>query len=233
MVALFVVRGEKPSLESWPLLLRATFGSCAVFLYVHAIGQIGAGPATMLNFIAPCYSAVFAPLFLKERSSRWVITGLGVATVGAALVALGAQDTMRPLTGLGVGAGVLSGMISGAAATSLRGLRRSTDPFSVYFSFCALGLLFSAPAAALAWVTLDARAWVLVLAMSVVSLVGQLLYTYALGFTETVTAGVTHQLTPVFSFTMAVVFLGDQPRPMTLGEAALCIAGVLMGLRVG
>lgn len=233
MLALFSARRETPKLERWPLLLlRAFFGSCAVFLYVYAIGQIGAGPATMLNFISPCYSALFAPLFLKEKSSRWMLLGLLVATLGAALVALGAGDAGRPLTLLGVGAGVLSGMMSGAATTSLRGLRRSTDAFTVYFAFCVFGLLFSAPVAAFAWTDLDGRMWAIVLAMSAVSLVGQLLYTYALGFTETVTAGVANQLAPVFSFGMGIVFLGDQPRALTLGGAALCIAGVLLGLRV-
>src|SRR5688572_13125429 len=89
MLALFGYRREKPQLERWPLLLLRTFlGSAAVYLYIYAIGQIGAGPATMLNFLAPCYAALFAPLFLKERSSRWVLVGLVVATVDASMVAL-------------------------------------------------------------------------------------------------------------------------------------------------
>src|SRR5204863_3823449 len=96
-----------------------------------------------------------------------------------------------------------------------------TDAFTVYFAFCAFGMLLAAPFAALQWVDLGARAWLLIIAMSAVSLVGQLLYTYAMGFTKTVRAGVANQLAPVFSFAMAVLFLGDRPQAMTLGGAAL------------
>lgn len=232
MAALFAWRREAPKLERWPMLmLRAFLGSGAVYLYVFAIGQIGPGPATMLNFISPCYAALFAPLFLKERSSRWVLFGLLVATAGAALVAVGAGSGGKPLTLLGVAAGFASGVMAGAATTSLRSLRLSTDAFTVYFVFCAFGLLFAAPAAALDWTVLDGAQWLIVLAMAVVSLVAQLLYSYALGFTETVPAGVANQLAPVFSFGMAVVFLGDRPHALTLGGAALCVTGVLLGLR--
>jgi drug/metabolite transporter (DMT)-like permease len=173
-----------------------------------------------------------APLFLKERSSRWLVLGLLVATVGAGCVAVGAGTGGRGLNVLGLAAGVASGVLSGAAITSVRSLRQSTDAFTVYFAFCALGLVFSLAPAMASWSTLSPQAWWLVLAMSVVSLIGQLLYTYAMGFTETVPAGVVNQLAPVFSFAMAVLFLGDRPQMLTLTGAVLCIAGVLLGLRV-
>lgn len=231
MAAFFALRRERPQLERWPLLVvRALLGSGAVYFYVYAIGQIGPGPATMLNFLSPVYAAVFAPLFLKERSSSRLVLGLFFATGGAALVALGAGTGGRPLTLLGVGAGLLSGVMSGAATTSVRGLRKSTGAFTVYFAFCAFGLLFSSPLAALEWTALDGRAWVIVLAMSLVSLVAQLIYTYAMGYTKTVTAGVANQLAPVFSFALGVLFLSDRPAPLTLAGAGLCIAGVLLSL---
>jgi drug/metabolite transporter (DMT)-like permease len=170
---------------------------------------------------------------LKEKSGRWVTLGLLVATVGAALVALGAGTAGKELNTLGITTGVLSGIMSGAATTSLRGVRQSTDAFTVFFAFCAFGLAFTAPLAAFRWVPLDGHVWLLVLAVALVSLIGQLLYTYALGYTKTVTAGVTNQLAPVFSFGMAVVFLGDHPKAVTLAGAALCVTGVLLGLERG
>ncbi len=232
MGAFFLARGRRPQLERWPLLLlRAFLGCGAVYLYFFAIGQIGPGPATMLNFLSPCYTAVLAPLFLEEKSGRYVLVGLVIATAGAALVALGAGDAGRPITALGIGAGVLSGLMSGAATTSVRGLRQSTDAFTVYFAFCLFGFLLTAPLAAAQWTAPDGRAWLIIAAMAVVSLIAQLLYTYAMGYTKTVTAGIANQLAPVFSFGLAVLFLGDRPAATTLVGAALCIAGVLVGLR--
>lgn len=232
MVGFYLYRRERPKLERWPLLvLRALLGCAAVYLYVYAIGELGPGPATMLNFISPCYAALFAPLFLKERSSVFVLLGLLVATCGAGMVALGAGNDGRHVTALGIAAGIASGVMSGAATTSVRGLRRHTDAFTVYFAFCTFGFLFSLPLAVPTWTSLAPSAWVIVLAMAAVSLIGQLLYTYAMGYTETVTAGVANQLAPVFSFGMAVLFLGDQPHGLTLLGAVLCIAGVLVGLK--
>jgi drug/metabolite transporter (DMT)-like permease len=232
MALFFSARRQGPQLGRWPLLLvRAVLSSCAVYFYFFAIGEIGPGPATMLNFISPCYAAVFAPLFLHEKSSRWVLLGLVVATAGAALVALGAGNGGRPVSGLGLAAGVLSGIATAAAATSLRGLRRDTDPFSVYFAFCGVGLVLAMPVALPGWKPLDGDTWLIVVAICAVSLVGQLLYTWALGHTTTVTAGIANQLAPVFSFVMAVLFLGETPHLLTVGGAALCIAGVLLGLK--
>ncbi|MBL8957275.1 MAG: DMT family transporter [Myxococcaceae bacterium] len=231
MALYFAARRKPPELERWPLLVaRALLGSGGVYFYFVAIGQIGPGPATMLNFLSPVFAAFFAPYFLNERSSPRLLVGLAVATGGAVLVALGSGTGGKSLTLAGVGSGVLSGILSGAATTTVRGLRQSTSAFTVYFAFCGFGLLFAAPLAATEWVVLDTRAWLLVVAMSVVSLVGQLVYTYAMGFTETVKAGVANQLTPVFSFVFAVLFLGDRPATLTLVGTGLCIAGVLMSL---
>ena len=59
----FLLRRKGPDLRRWPqLMLRGVLGSAAVYLYFFSIDRIGPGPATMLNFISPCYAAVFAPL---------------------------------------------------------------------------------------------------------------------------------------------------------------------------
>ena len=233
----FVARRRGPDLSNVPqLAMRGLFGTLAVFSYFYAIEQLGAGPATVLNFISPCYAAIFAPYFLNERSSKTVLWGLAVSTVGASLVAWGSstQGAAGPSFGLGVVAGLMSGLAGGASTTTNRALRSgATDAATIFFAFCFVGAVITVPFAAHRYVAITGNDWWLVLVMAATSVGGQLLYSHALGFTQAVLAGVVNQLVPVFTFGLAVAFLSQVPRGLTLLGAGLCIAGVLVGVWPG
>lgn len=229
----FIARRRGPDLTRAPqLLMRGTFGTAAVFCYFYAIEHIGAGPATMLNFISPCYAAIFAPFFLKERSSPKVLVGLAIATVGACLVAYGSSHGAGSDGKLGWGAiaGLAAGVLGGASTTTNRALRSTTDAATIFFAFCSIGFLCTAPFSATIYVPIGPADWLLVFLVGMASVGGQLFYSQALGYTEAVLAGVMNQLVPVFTFVLAVVFLGERPTWLTITGAALCLLGVLSGL---
>src|SRR5881392_625424 len=48
------------------LLLRGVFGGAAVLLYFLAIEHLPVGVATLLNYTAPVFTAVYAAIFLGE-----------------------------------------------------------------------------------------------------------------------------------------------------------------------
>jgi drug/metabolite transporter (DMT)-like permease len=232
---LFAYKRQRPQLgRPWLLASRGILGALAVYFYFVAISALGVGPATLLNYAAPCYAAVFAVLFLRERPTPHLIGGLVVATVGAALVAWSTSDASKPfaLEG-GAWAGLISAVFSGAAMTSIRALRRDTDATTVFFGFCVFGTLLGLPFALIHWTPLTPTLWAISLAMGVLSFGAQMLFTYAFGFVTASVGSATTQLTPAFSWVLGLVFLGEQLIPLSLVGALLCMGGVVWGTAQG
>ncbi len=236
----FLARRQLPRVGQ-PLLwiLRGVFGGAAVYLYFVAIERLGVGPATLLNYSAPLYAALFSVLFLKERPTRHLSAGLVFASVGAGLVAWSTADPAHPFVlGAGAWAGLFSAVLSGAALTTIRGLRQAegggqVDASSIFVSFTFFGALMAVPFAAARWTPLNGRLLLAALAIGVLSLAAQLLFTHAFAYVTAVAGSATLQLTPAFSWLMAIVFLGEGIRPLALFGAVLSVSGVLWGAGLG
>jgi len=224
-----------PNLKQWRLLLgRGAFGGLAVLTYFFAIERLGAAPATVLNYSSPIYAAVFAAWFLRE-SSTWVKRlGLGLATVGAALVTLsstnGVSGPSSWVPDPGAIAGVISAVLGGAAMTSIRRLRDDTDALTIFFAFCVVGALVSGPVAAPGWVPLEGRAGWICLAVGLLSIGGQLLFTWGMGFTTATVGSATTQLVPFVAWVLSVAWLHEGISALGTIGAACTVVGVMLGV---
>lgn len=221
-----------PDLRQWRLLLlRGLFGGVAVVTYFFAIERLGAAPATVLNYSSPIYAAVFAAWFLGETTTRLKRLALLVATSGAALVAFSSGSSAHPLVpDVGAIAGVLSAVAGGAAMTVIRRLRDDTDALTIFLAFCVVGLVVSLPLAAPHWVPLDGRALGICLAVGVLSIAGQLIFTYGMGFTSATAGSATTQLVPAVAWVLALGWLGEPVTALGVTGAVLCVGGVLLGV---
>lgn len=231
--AWFVARRERPNFGRWRLLaMRGFFGGVAVVTYFFAIERLGAAAATVLNYSSPIYAAVFAAWFLAEKSTWLKRFGLVFATVGAGLVTLSSAPEGHHWTAIDLGAiaGVLSAIAGGAAMTSMRKLRDDTDAVSIFFAFCVVGFALSAPLAAPQWVSLSGNALWICLAVGVLAIIGQLLFTYGMGFTSATAGSATTQLVPVVAWTLSLGWLGEPVTVLGVIGALLCVSGVLLGV---
>ena len=235
MSSWFVIRRRPPDVRRPVLLgLRGLFGAGAVLTYFIAIQRLGSGPATVLNYCSPIYAAIFASWLLKERLTGLMRMGLGVATVGAVLVSIATGEFSTPTQpGLGGLAGLASGILGGAAITVIRSLRSDTDSPTdsptVFFAFSSVGLLVTAPLALPGWVALDGALLPLALLMGVLSVGGQLLFTYGMGFTSASAGSALTQLVPVLAWVLGVVLLSEPIIPLSAAGALLCVGGVALG----
>lgn len=236
MLGWFAARRERPVMaRPWLVALRGLFGGLAVTSYFYAIEKLGVGPATVLNYLAPCYAAVFAWAFLKERAGWATWLGLVLATGGGILVTastvsleVGAAPPWAAAVGL------FAGVVGGAAMTVVKAVREDTDPATVFTSFNLVGILVALPFAAPAWVPIRPSGWGLLLAIGVLSIGGQLFYTFAMRFTSVARGSAVTQLVPVLAWATGTVLLGEVPKPLGWAGAALGIGGVLLGvIRVG
>jgi drug/metabolite transporter (DMT)-like permease len=235
VASLFLVRRKGPRVpRPWHWALRGLFGGLAVYFYFLAIEQLGVGPATVLNYSAPIHAALFGVLFLRERVTPHLASGLLVATCGAALVVTGTLDFSQSLRlGPGVLAGLASAVFSGAAMAVIRSLRSDTDAATVFFSFCLFGSVVGALFSGGRWEPLTPETLWPALGVGVLSLIAQLLFTHAFADVTAAVGAATTQLTPAISWVLAVWLLGEPVKPLTALGAFICVAGVLWGVSSG
>lgn len=231
-VVIYAAQRRLPNLTQWRLLLvRGVFGGLAVVTYFFAIERLGAATATVLNYSSPIYAAVFAAWFLKETSTAIKRLGLLVATAGAVLVTFSSGSAANPFVpDLGAIAGVFSAVAGGAAMTAIRRLRNDTDALTIFLGFCIAGFLVSAPLAAPTWVPLEGRALMICIAVGLLSIAGQLIFTWGMGFTSATSGSATTQLVPAVAWVLALVWLHETANPLGVFGAVLCVSGVLLGV---
>jgi drug/metabolite transporter (DMT)-like permease len=209
------------------LLYRGIFGGSAVLFYFLALDHIPVGLATLLNYASPVFSVPFAALFLGERADRRLILPLASALVGMVLAAGGggvAGELLR--FGRWELAGMASAVLSGAAVTAIRAARRTEGSLSIYGSFSLFGLLVSGPFALPGFQAPTGREWLYLSMVGGLSIIAQLLMTWAYRWVTNLQAGILSQLTVVLTLLLGVIFLGDRLTPVQILGSLLTLGGV-------
>jgi drug/metabolite transporter (DMT)-like permease len=211
------------------LLLRGAYGGAAVLCYFLAIEHLPVGLATLLNYTAPIFTALYAALFLGEGIKKATVGALGLTSLGVALVI----DGHTPPGSLGFGVweivGVVSAVLSGAAVAMIREVRRTDGSWEIFAAFCVGGALISGGPAIARWKTPSASEWAALVAVGLISVAAQLLMTYALRFVRAAVAGVLAQLTPVAAMAMGWLFFHESIGHVAAAGAALTLLGVCWG----
>jgi drug/metabolite transporter (DMT)-like permease len=209
------------------LLYRGVFGGLAVLLYFIAIQHINVGVATLLNYTAPIWSGTFSMFFIGERFSAKVLIPMPIALAGVFLV-VHAHAAPGDILGFGRWeiAGALSAVCSGAAVTAIRAARRTENSWSVYASFCLLGMFVSMPLGIAQWKTPHGSEWIAIAATAALAMGAQLLMTFSLRWVDAMTVGVISQLAVPIAMSLGIFLLGDHISPMSIIGSALCIGGV-------
>ena len=210
------------------LLYRGLFGGTAVLLYFIAIQHISAGVATLLNYTAPVWSGIFSMIFIGERISPKVLIALPVAFTGIFLVV---HANARPGDVFGFGpwelSAALSAVASGAAVTAMRAARRGENSWSVYGSFCLLGLIVTAPFGIYTWQMPQGGEWLYLAATSLSAIFAQLALTFSLRWVDAMTVGVISQLAVLVAMALGALFLADTISVLEAVGAVLTIGGVV------
>jgi drug/metabolite transporter (DMT)-like permease len=209
------------------LVYRGLFGGLAVLLYFIAIQHINVGVATLLNYTAPIWSGTFSMFFIGERFSAKVLIPMPIALAGVFLV-VHAHAAPGEILGFGRWeiAGALSAVFSGAAVTAIRAARRGENSWSVYGSFCLLGMFVCMPQGIAQWVTPHGTEWISLAATAALAMGAQLLMTFSLRWVDAMTVGVLSQLAVLVSMLLGLFILGDRITLTAAIGSALCIGGV-------
>jgi len=209
------------------LLYRGFFGGLAVLFYFLAIEHIHVGVATLLNYSAPLFSGIFSVMFINEKISPKVLLPMPIALAGIYLVV---RANAHPGDYLGFGVwelvGLTSAFCSGAAVTAMRAARRGENSWSVYTSFCLLGMFVTAPLGIKTWQQPRGDEWFSLAATALLAIGAQLALTFSLRWLDAMTGGVISQLAVLVSLALGNWLLGESISTMAAIGAALTIGGV-------
>ena len=206
------------------LALRGLFGGGAVLLYFIALAKCrDAGTATLLNYVSPIFTSVFAWFFLKERPTFRLAVGVVLAFAGVLLVLRTPQGfTLGP----GEIAGMCSAVFSGFAVVTIRAARGYDNAPTILLAFSIGGGLIALPFAVPTWVSVTGDVWLLALAVGVTSLFAQLMMTHAFGLVTASHGALFQQLTPVFTFTLGAALLHEEMGWLSVIGALLTLSAV-------
>jgi drug/metabolite transporter (DMT)-like permease len=122
--------------------------------------------------------------------------------------------------------GASSAIASGIAVTAMRAARRGENSWSVYASFCLLGMFVNMPLALAQWKTPHGAEWLSIAATSIFAMGAQLLLTFSLRWIDAMTVGVISQLAVLVSMALGALFLDERITLVAAIGAALTIGGV-------
>jgi len=211
------------------LLMRGGFGGCAVLLYFLAIEHLQVGVATLLNYTAPVFAALYAVAFFDELVTLATFGALGLTTVGVGLVLKGTAPPGSFGLGMWQWVGIGSALLSGAAVATIREVRKTDGSWEIFAAFCLGGGLMTAVPTVATWITPSTLEWGALLAIGLISVVAQLLLTYSLRFVSAAGAGIIIQLTPLAALALGWALFGEKIAGLAIPGAALTLVGVSWG----
>jgi drug/metabolite transporter (DMT)-like permease len=225
--------GRRPLRERRIAIPAGIFFAADLIFWHHAIGDVGAGLATVLGNLQVVVVPFAAWALLSERVEARILAALPLICSGVVLIS-GVLETGaygdHPLRG--VLFGLLTGLSYAGFLLVLRhagaDLRRPAGPlFDATFVATIAALLagFAVGEADLV-PTWPAHGWLLTLALTS-QVLGWLLITASLPRLPAALTSVTLTIQPVGSVLLGVVLLGEEPSLLQLCGVACIVAGLL------
>jgi drug/metabolite transporter (DMT)-like permease len=224
-------RNLRPKPGNLPrVVLRGLLGCAAIVCYFVAIGDVGAGLATILQATYPLSTAVIAVLLLGERSSGRLGAALLVNLVGLVLV-VGPSVSFAHVDGAGIAIGLLGAVLAGAAVATARHLRGSEDASLITVYFMAVGALATAPSLFGGMPAVSPLGLAALAGVVATSAAGQWLLHHGLGYTPASLGSLASATSVVTAAALEAAFLGEHLAWPSAVGALLMIGAV--GLAAG
>lgn len=220
--------------------IAGAFFAVDLVLWHHAIGQVGAGLATVLGNTQVVIVPIAAWLFLGERPGGRVAASVPVVLIGVVLIsgvlggeAYGRDPVLGVLFGIGTGFAYAGFLLVQRRANADH--RRPAGPlFDATLSAAVFSALIGLPLGEVDLVpSWPAHGWLLLMALSV-QVVGWLLISISLPRLPAAVTSVVLTIQPVGSVLLGIWILAEAPSAFQLVGVLFILAGLLLTtLRVG
>jgi drug/metabolite transporter (DMT)-like permease len=228
-------RASEDGLQAWPFLAGA-FLALHFGFWIASLQQTSVITSVVLVTTNPLFVGLASPFVLGERVPAGTWTGIGIAMVGAALMA--AEDFGH---GLGTVVGdlyALLGAIFGAGYLMVGRRARPQAPWMGYvgivYPVAAVLLVLSVLVAREPFTGYSAKTFVMLGLLALVpQLMGHSAINWALAYVPAALVAVAILGEPVGATALAVLVLNERPTAFEAAGALLVLAGVYRALRRG
>jgi drug/metabolite transporter (DMT)-like permease len=228
-------RASQGCLLAWPLL-AGTFLALHFGFWIASLQQTSVTTSVVLVTTNPLFVGLASPFVLRERVPAAIWVGIGIATVGAALMA--AEDVGE---GMGTVVGdlyALLGAIFGAGYLMMGRLARPQMSWMGYvgivYPVAAVLLVGAVLVAGEPFTGYSAKTFAMLGLLALVpQLVGHSAINWALAYVPAALAAVAILGEPVGATILAALVLKEVPSGFEVAGAILVLAGVYRALRPG
>jgi drug/metabolite transporter (DMT)-like permease len=223
--------------RSWRTMLALGFLLALGWaLLFSSMKLIAIANAVLLNYTAPIFVALLAPLLLNERLEKSTLIALAISIAGIVLISHQQNtqtSTVDDLSLLGVVLGLLAGLAyAGFIIVSKRALSRFSSQVVAFYSY-SVASVFLLPFAIGADLSPDLAPWLLLLVLGIFNTaLAVTLYLKGLAMVKAQKAVVLTYLEPASAAVFGFVFLAQQPTPLMLvGGFLILIAAYVVASR--
>lgn len=202
-------------------------------LFFHSMKLIPIANAVFLNYTAPIFVALLAPLFLKEKLEKVTLPALAISTAGILIILFQQNLQVSDLNLLGVILGILSGLTyAGFIILSKRALSGFSSQVVAFYSY-SVATIFLFPSVIGTDLSIDLPSWILLLVLGVFNTgFAVTIYFKGLGMVKAQKAVVFTYFEPASAVVFGFLFLAQQPTPlMFIGGFLIIIAGYIVASR--
>jgi len=205
-------------------------------LVFHSMKLIPIANAVLLNYTAPIFVALLAPLVLKEKLEKSTLIALAISVAGIGVISYQTNLQISDPNGfnpLGVILGLLSGLAyAGFIIMSKRALSSFSSQVVAFYSY-SVASIFLLPFVIGTDFSPDLAPWILLLVLGVFNTgFAVTLYLKGLGMIKAQKAVVFTYLEPASAVVFGFLFLAQQPTPLMLvGGFLILIAGYIAASR--
>ncbi len=206
------------------MFIRSILGYMSLFLAFYSVNHGQIAESTILIKTSIIFSALFSAIFLREKINAKIFAASLVGFLGATLIIDPNPSNLSFIPGV---AAILSGLIIGLIAVTLRKLQRTDDSLSIVFAFSMWGSLFGLIASWSSFVVPDLNQSLILLATGSSGLIAQFL------FTESFKFGPASEIHPfmyseiIFAIIIGTIFFNESIKFTTiLGAVLIVISGI-------
>jgi len=227
--------GPRASGQARLAWIAGAFFAADLVMWHHAIGQVGAGLATVLGNTQVVIVPIAAWLFLGERPGARVAASVPVVLIGVVLIsgvigsgdAYGRDPVLGVLFGIGTGIAYAGFLLVQRRANADH--RRPAGPlFDATLSAAVFSLLIGLPLGEVDLVpSWPAHGWLVLLGLSV-QVMGWLLISISLPRLPAAVTSVVLTIQPIGSVLLGIWILSEAPSAFQLIGVLFILAGLLM-----
>ena len=218
------------------LIFRGVAGCGALLCFFWSLTRLPLAEATVLFYMAPCFTAVLAAILLRERLHFRELLGFAASLVGVVFVAQPAfifAQSSHALDLVAVGVGVLGAILVSFAYVAIRELRKTDDTLVIVFYFPFISIFICAPLVAANAVVPTATEWLLLIGVGVFTQIAQICFTRSLHLEKTSRAMSVSYVQIVFAVGLGFLAFAEMPDPLCFLGMAMVVGGTLTVISQG